>query len=65
MDKTLQNTYSQTWSWQQHAAGLLFCDRITQMEGRMQKNTVKTFLPERPRSHNLETQECEKKAVSS
>lgn len=21
MDKTLQNTYSQTWSWQQHAAG--------------------------------------------
>lgn len=45
--------------------GLLFCDRITQMEGWMEKNTVKTFLPECPTSHISETQECEKKAVSS
>lgn len=44
---------------------LLFCDRITQIEGWMQKNTVKAFLPECPRSHISETQESEKKAVSS
>lgn len=68
MDKTLQNTYSQTWSWQQHAAGCCSVTGSHRWKDGCRKIQWKRFFQSAPdltfqKLKNMRRKQCLQKAL--
>lgn len=69
MEKTLQNTYSQTWSWQQHAAGCCSVTGSHRSKDGCRKIQWKLFFQSAPdltfqKLKKVKRKQCLQKALS-